>query len=114
MEYGLRGRSSKIASGLKRGTVTSYSMDSCKTENLQVELEPRLLYLVAEWTHFTFFGIILPTIITHYKTKIKVYTFWGIALKPCISALYFKGLWFGLLTLGSGSKPSTQSAGFRA
>ena len=44
-------------------------MDSCKTENLQVELEPRLLYLVAEWTHFTFFGIILPTIITHYKTK---------------------------------------------
>ena len=64
MEYGLRGRSSKIASGLKRGTVTSYSMDSCKTENLQVELEPRLLDLVAEWTHFTFFGIILPTIIT--------------------------------------------------
>ena len=28
--------------------------------------------LVAEWTHFTLFGIILPTI------KLKVYTFWGL------------------------------------
>ena len=27
--------------------------------------------LVAEWIHFTLFGIILPTI------KLKVYTFWG-------------------------------------
>ena len=29
-------------------------------------------YLVAEWIHFTLFGIILPTI------KLKVYTFWGL------------------------------------
>ena len=29
-------------------------------------------YLVAQWIHFTFFGIILPTI------KLKVYTFWGL------------------------------------
>ena len=28
--------------------------------------------LVAEWIHFTLFGIILPT------TKQKVYTFWGL------------------------------------
>ena len=28
--------------------------------------------LVAEWIHFTFFGILLPTI------KLKVYTFWGL------------------------------------
>ena len=27
--------------------------------------------LVAEWIHFTLFGVILPTI------KLKVYTFWG-------------------------------------
>ena len=27
--------------------------------------------LVAEWIHFIFFGIILPTI------ELKVYTFWG-------------------------------------
>ena len=27
--------------------------------------------LVAEWIHFTLFGIILPTV------KLKVYTFWG-------------------------------------
>ena len=31
-----------------------------------------LVYLVAEWIHFTLFGIILPTI------KLKVYTFWGL------------------------------------
>ena len=30
------------------------------------------LFLVAEWIHFTLFGIILPTI------KLKVYTFWGL------------------------------------
>ena len=30
------------------------------------------VYLVAEWTHFTFFGILLPTI------KLKVHTFWGL------------------------------------
>ena len=30
------------------------------------------LGLVAEWIHFTLFGIILPTI------KLKVYTFWGL------------------------------------
>ena len=29
-------------------------------------------YLVAEWIHFTLFGIILPTI------KLKVYIFWGL------------------------------------
>ena len=28
-------------------------------------------FLVAEWIHFTLFGIILPTI------KLKVHTFWG-------------------------------------
>ena len=28
--------------------------------------------LVAEWIHYTFFGIELPTI------KLKVYTFWGL------------------------------------
>ena len=28
--------------------------------------------LVAEWIHFTLFGIILPTI------KLKVYIFWGL------------------------------------
>ena len=31
-----------------------------------------MVYLVAEWIHFTLFGIILPTI------KLKVYTFWGL------------------------------------
>ena len=31
-----------------------------------------LYLLVAEWIHFTLFGIILPTI------KLKVYTFWGL------------------------------------
>ena len=30
------------------------------------------IYLIAEWIHFTLFGIILPTI------KPKVYTFWGL------------------------------------
>ena len=30
------------------------------------------LGLVAEWTHFALFGIILPTL------KINVYTFWGL------------------------------------
>ena len=29
-------------------------------------------FLVAEWIHFTLFGIVLPTI------KLKVYTFWGL------------------------------------
>ena len=32
----------------------------------------RILYLVAEWIHFTLFGIVLPTI------KLKVYTFGGL------------------------------------
>ena len=31
-----------------------------------------MLNLVAEWTHFALFGIILLTI------KLKVYTFWGL------------------------------------
>ena len=31
-----------------------------------------MLGIVAEWIHFTLFGIILPTI------KVKVYTFWGL------------------------------------
>ena len=31
-----------------------------------------LLNLVAEWIHFTLFGIILPTV------KLNVYTFWGL------------------------------------
>ena len=30
------------------------------------------IHFVAEWIHFTLFGIILPTI------KLKVYTFWGL------------------------------------
>ena len=34
--------------------------------------EYSLIILVAEWLHFTLFGIILPTI------KLKVYTFWGL------------------------------------
>ena len=33
-------------------------------------LESETLILVAEWIHFTLFGVILPT------TKLKVYTFW--------------------------------------
>ena len=32
--------------------------------------------IVAEWIHFTLFGIILPTI------KLKVYTFGGLTLNP--------------------------------
>ena len=31
-----------------------------------------LVFLVAEWIHFTLFGVILPTI------TLKVYTFWGL------------------------------------
>ena len=31
-----------------------------------------ILILVAEWIHFTLFGIISPTI------ELKVYTFWGL------------------------------------
>ena len=38
------------------------------TDNLPVFFS----YLVAEWIHFTLFGVILPTI------KLKVYTFWGL------------------------------------
>ena len=34
--------------------------------------EVMILSLVAEWIHFTLFGILLPTI------KLKVYTFWGL------------------------------------
>ena len=37
------------------------------------ELQYQFIYLlVAEWIHFTLFGIILPTI------KPTVYTFWGL------------------------------------
>ena len=35
-----------------------------------------IFYLVAEWIHFTLFGIILPTI------KLKVYTLGGLTLNP--------------------------------
>ena len=40
------------------------------TYSLNEVLIPMILHLVAEWIHFTLFGIILLTL------KIKVYTFW--------------------------------------
>ena len=38
-------------------------------------------FLVAEWIHFTLFGIILPTI------KLKVYTFWWL-MNSATTSLY--------------------------
>ena len=53
--------------------------------------KPYTLNLVAEWIHFTLFGIILATII------LKVYTFWGLmnsatkyTLKPQTQNLEFR------------------------
>ena len=40
--------------------------------HIYVQITVRRVFLVAEWIHFTLFGIILPTI------ELKVYTFGGL------------------------------------
>ena len=44
---------------------------SCDKDGLSMHRQ-EVEALVAEWIHFTLFGIILPTI------KLEVYTFWGL------------------------------------
>ena len=75
--YKQQSRSAKLLVRIPEGTLSEEHPGTPKPSK---PLALSILDLVAEWIHFTLFGIILPTI------KLKVYTFWGlnpILPEPC-------------------------------
>ena len=53
-------------------TTPLYTVSTSKVATSPTAEDSRGFYLVAEWTHFTLLGIVLPTI------KLKVYSFGGL------------------------------------